>query len=301
MRRKLWWKNYFMKILIIGGCGYIGSALWMHLNTKYDIDIVDIETFGKNISSETNKINFEHLTTQELNRYDVIIFLAGYSNVQMATNRPTAAFDTNIKGFYDLINKINDNIKFIYASSSSVYNGTIGLASENYNNYVVTNMYDFTKFAEDCLAILSNKNFYSLRLGTVCGYSPNLRTDVMINKMVLTSLSEKQIKLYNSHVYRPILGMNDLCNAIETIIEHSDRSGIYNLASINSKIIDIATDVASITNVPVLSLGITPTYNFQMSCEKFINTFDFQFTSTIKNITNNILINWNDCIKGTRQ
>ena len=47
------------KILLIGGCGYIGSALYLHLKKmNYDVHTVDLEYFG-NFNGNQNLSNFK--------------------------------------------------------------------------------------------------------------------------------------------------------------------------------------------------------------------------------------------------
>ncbi|MDP4099356.1 methyltransferase domain-containing protein [Paenibacillus sp. P96] len=277
-------------ILIIGGCGYIGSKLYSYLSKRgYAVDTVDLEIYGNSTNPANLRMHYRDLTKDQLSKYDSIIHLAAHSSVQMAVEDPRGAFHNNLIDFYDLLDKVGDTV-LIYASSSSVYTGTGGTqTTEESKQFNVANMYDLTKYTADQFAAISGKNYYALRFGTVNGSSANLRLDLMINRMVWTTLQEGKIKINNSHVYRPLLGMNDLCRAIEAILTGNGQPGVYNLASFNSTVLDIAEAVSRIMNVPIERLPDSTAYNFSMDSSKFERTYQFAFNDTIESIVEDLL------------
>ncbi|KAJ1485105.1 hypothetical protein T484DRAFT_1794906 [Baffinella frigidus] len=62
-----------------------------------------------------------------------------------------------------------------------------------YNISAPNNPYDLSKWTGDLYATHSKVEAYGLRLGTVCGGSPNLRSDVMLNAMTTDALSKKEV------------------------------------------------------------------------------------------------------------
>lgn len=290
------------KILILGGSGYIGSFLREKLN--YEIVSVDIEWFNKN---ESIGKDFNELDVDFLSGFDSIILLAGHSSVKMCQGDFIFAFNNNVTNFLNLLRKlksIKKRIKLIYASSSSVY-GMTGdkIVDENYEGFVPHNNYDITKHVSDVYAMFSGVEFYGLRFGTVNGYSPIMRSDIMINSMVTSAIVDKSIKLYVKETLRPILGINDLSRAIIQIIEEEkDLRGYYNLASFNSTSEQIAYKVSEITGVEVIEMENPNTnstnkfesknYNFAIDCTKFKTNFNFEFQETIESITKSILTNF---------
>lgn len=280
------------KIMLLGGCGYIGSSLFLYLQSKkYRVTTIDLEWFGNVINPKNQKKNFNDITKTYIKKFDVIILLAGYSSVQMCMNNMSKSFENNVMYFINLLKKI-DKQKFIYASSSSIYGNTNQLlVTEDYDRYTPNNYYDLTKKEIDYYAHLSNINYFGLRLGTVNGYSPNLRSDLMINKMVRIAQKTKKIHIFNAQSFRPILGMQDACHAIETIIEHNGTPGIYNIASFNDTIIHIGKKVAE--EIPQTEVIVdkkkTPyTYNFSISTKKFEKEFHFTFKDTVATIVQSL-------------
>ena len=111
---------------------------------------------------------------------------------------------------------------------------------------------------------------------------------------------------------RPILGLNDLCGAVETIIDNdTNQSGLYNLASFNKTAEQIAYEVGDVMNVPVIEYETDPTnitntkiqtktYNFSISTLKFRKTFKFKFKETVESITQGLVDNWDSMKKTDR-
>ena len=292
------------KILLIGGNGYIGSKLQEVL----DVDVIDTNWFGDGDLHWSG--DYKDLTSKYYESYDTIILLAGHSSVKMSEGNLNSCFNNNVRNFIDLIEKL-DKQKLIYASSSSVY-GSVGgkTVNEKYYGFEPYNQYDISKHTADLYAQKSDVEYYGLRFGTVNGYSPVLRTDVMINAMVNSALQNGEIKLFIKDTMRPILGLNDLCGAVETIIDHDkDERGLYNLASFNKTAEQIAYEVGSVMNVPVIEYETDPTnitntkiqtktYNFSISTLKFRKTFKFKFKETVESITESLINNW-DTMKKT--
>ena len=288
--------------LLIGSHGYIGSAIRNKIKC-YSVDLV-------------TGTDYRNLSKSFLENYDTVILLAGNSSVASCSNNQLSSFKNNVDNFAILLDKLSrvaTRIKFIYASSSSVYGcGGGGMLDENHTDFIPHNTYDITKHFIDIMALDSNVEYYGLRFGTVCGYSPILRIDVMINSMVHSAKENGHIKLYVKNTNRPILGMNDLLNAIVSILgEKEDKRGIYNLASFNSTAGEIANNVAEICNVPIVELHTpslvtnakeqTTTYDFAISSDKFIKEFLFTFKEDVASIATSLLDNWENMLKIDRR
>jgi nucleoside-diphosphate-sugar epimerase len=231
----------------------------------------------------------------------------------MCENNLLGAFNNNVRNFVNLLPKIEGKV-FIYASSSSVYgNIDVKEATEECNAYQPNNFYDLNKSEIDNYAkLFNNIDFYGLRFGTVNGSSPNLRTDIMINAMVNTAKEKGIIKVNNPGISRPILYVFDLCRAIDAILyKNNSQPGIYNLASFNSTVDKIATEVASHLKIPIEyqelpAYVISKTklqsraYDFSISSKKFETNFNFKFCHGCLDIVEDLVINWDKIQKGTR-
>jgi len=280
------------------------------LQEVLDVDVMDTNWFSEADSHWLG--DYKDLTPKHYKPYDTIILLAGHSSVKMSEGNLNSCFNNNVRNFIDLIEKL-DKQKLIYASSSSVY-GSVGgkTVNEKYYGFEPYNQYDISKHTADLYAQKSNVEYYGLRFGTVNGSSPVLRTDVMINAMVNSALKDGHIKLYIKDTMRPILGINDLCGAIESIVESKeDKRGLYNLASFNKTAEQIAYEVADVMGVEVKEYEADPTqiknaksqtkaYNFSISTLKFRREYKFKFQDTVESLAVDLKENWDSMEKTDR-
>ena len=302
------------KILIIGGNGYIGTALLDFLKSHFagsSFTCLDCDEYKGNIM-QYNDVKYIHAKYQDMpiefyTEFEDIILLAGQGSVSNSENLLTV-IDNNVRNFAWLINIIKPEQKFIYASSSSVYGSTANdEASEDFNKisgYAPYNYYDWSKQSIDQLAQISGKHYYGLRFGTVNGFSRNLRNDVMVNSMCYNAKNDNNIYLHQKNVNRPVLGINDLCKAVCAIISYGqpELSGIYNLNSFNTTVHDAGKTISSLCNVPCKIINeksnainfklVAKSYDFKINSEKFMKAFNFEFQDTIFSITSSLVTGW---------
>ncbi len=280
------------KILLIGGCGYIGSRLYKHLVSKnFNIKIVDIGWFGINQKNVLN-IDYRNLNESFVKEYDSIVLLAGHSSVKMCDTEIQNSWINNVSNFVGLVEKMDKHQQLIYASSGSVY----GISGSHI--FQPVNNYDITKYVLDLESeklISKGYNLVGLRFGTVNGASPNLRCDLMINSMFRSAMQTGKIIINNKNIKRPLLAISDLCSAVETLINSEKRqSGIFDLFSFNDKVIDIALDVSSATSAEIYEIedkdGV---YDYEMKNTQFHSTFNFEFRGDRKSIIKE-LVSWSD-------
>jgi nucleoside-diphosphate-sugar epimerase len=280
------------KILIIGGNGYIGSRLIYDLNGKYEVHSIDICWFNKPLGD--NRIqDYKTLTKQELEQYDTIILLAGHSSVKMCDGPIASSWNNNVNNFVELVKKLDKKQTLIYASSGSVY----GLRSERAKEddsiiFKPINNYDLTKYTLDTHAkyyIDKGYKIIGLRFGTVNGWSPNTREELMMNSMTKKSILEGELYINNSGVKRPILGITDIVFAVDKIITNP-IAGIYNLASFTDTVYNISSYIGNHTGSDIIMTpDLKGVYDFDMDTSKFQETFNFTFTQTIDTIVQEIV------------
>lgn len=280
-----------MRILLTGGCGYIGSAVYNYLKPKYKIvDTVDLEWFGVYRSEGNIKMNFADLDENFLNHYDVIFHTASHSSVPLCKDI-YGSFDNNVVKLMEFTKKLKRQQKLIYASSSCVYveSGTVPKVESEMSP--PSDGLTLSKTTLDNVMPLLDVEYYGLRFGSVNGWAPNMRTDLMINSMTLSALKNKKVNVFNAHAHRPIVSTHDLCRAVDAIINSSDKRGVYNVASFNLNIGEVGKRVADHLNAELVNKGVSTTYDFMISSDKFKNTFNFEFESTVESIVNSITSN----------
>ena len=279
------------KILILGGNGYIGSRLRQVLREHHFVKSNDICWYAYDETSDRR--DYHKLSREELAEFEVIVVLAGHSSVPSCIGDLYSPWLNNVTNFTDLLAKTTDQL-IIYASSASVYgNSKPGERHKETNtHFTPVNNYDVTKYALDQQATIANlqgKRVIGLRFGTVNGWAPNLRVDVMINAMYHSVQDGRGIQVSNSHISRAILCIEDLCGAILYCIDRP-IPGIYNLASFNSTVGEIAKAVSEKLGIDITDRGNTANaYDFVLDTTLFEQTYDFTFQATPATIVDSLI------------
>lgn len=295
-----------MKIFIAGGGGYIGSALIPQLLERgYDVDVVDLFWFGDYLPKEVPRVKKDifQLTENDIDKYDQVIFLAGLSNDPMAEFSPSKNFIYNAAApsYLAYISKRAGVKRFIYASSCSVYGYTVNELFDETRPTISNYPYGISKLQGEQAAIkMQDENFsvICLRKGTVSGYSPRMRLDLIVNTMFKFAVKEKVINVDNPSIWRPILGINDAISAYIRSIEASqDISGVFNVASGNFTVGEVA-DVVQHTLEKRLNIKIKLNIkhiidfrNYKVSIEKAKNVLSFKPHHTIETILDELIVN----------
>jgi len=134
-----------LRVCILGGAGFIGSRLTAELaNQGHEITVVDTMWFGCNIPQERVKAvlhaDFSTLPLDFYKDFDCVVLLAGHSSVKMCIGDLGDSFRNNVSRYVTLLEKLEKlgaqsrrRIRFIYASSSSVYgNANEAMVDEKY-------------------------------------------------------------------------------------------------------------------------------------------------------------------------
>jgi nucleoside-diphosphate-sugar epimerase len=279
-------------VLIIGGNGYIGSRLIYELNSTYSTESVDLCWYGKDFKYSYT-IDYNNLTKEYINKFDAIVLLAGHSSVKMCIGDINSSWNNNVNNFNTLVSKLDKEQLLIYASSGSVYGITdVPLAEDTAILFKPINNYDLTKYSLEVNAqkfITEGYNIVGLRFGTVNGWSPNVREELMINSMTKKSIDSKILTINNVEIQRPILGITDLTLAVKAIIE-TPKFGIYNLASFSDTVEHISSTVSQVLHSNVQrATDIPNAYNFLMDVNKFKTDYNFMFNDTTTSIVTELV------------
>jgi nucleoside-diphosphate-sugar epimerase len=295
-----------MKILIAGGAGYIGSKLVPHLMDRgYEIDVLDLFWFGDFLPDKIRKIKkgIFDLKANEVQNYQQVIFLAGLSNDPMAEYAPGLNFIHNAAApaYLGYIAKEAGVNRFIYAGSCSVYGYTENELYDETSPAVSNYPYGISKLqGEQAVLQMIDKNFsvICLRQGTVSGYSPRMRLDLIVNTMFRCALLDGMITVNNPAIWRPVLSIKDAITAYTRAIESDfSISGIFNITSGNYTVGEVADLVkSSLKNNMQREIGLKILHlkdyrNYKVSIEKAQNILSFKPRYDINEIVQDLIEN----------
>ena len=295
-----------MRLLIAGGAGYVGSVLIPRLIERgYKVDVVDLFWFGNHLPRQAGILNKDifHLTVEDLEPYDQVIFLAGLSNDPMAEYSPSKNFIFNAAApaYLGYIAKIAKVKRYIYACSCSVYGYTENELYDETRAVSSSYPYGISKLqGEQAVMQLVDDKFsvISLRKGTISGYSPRMRLDLIINTMFKTAMRDRTITVNNPSIWRPILSIEDAATAYIRAVETNQKiSGIFNVASGNYTVGEVADLIKSAVEerlslrISLCIKHIQDFRNYKVSVEKAANVLSFHPTGTVKSIVGDLIDN----------
>jgi nucleoside-diphosphate-sugar epimerase len=295
-----------VKILVAGGAGYVGSVLIPKLIERgYRVDVVDLFWFGNHLPAGAGILSKDifDLSREDLEPYEQVIFLAGLSNDPMAEYSPHKNFIFNAAApaYLAYMAKTAKVKRFIYASSCSVYGYT---ENELYDETrPVGSMYPYgiSKLQGEKAAMQlvdSSFSVISLRKGTISGYSPRMRFDLIINTMFKTAMKDGVITVNNPSIWRPILSIEDAATAyIRAVEANYGISGIFNAASGNYTVGEIgdlvkeAVEEGLSIHVELHIKHLQDVRNYKVSTDKAQTVLSFHPAGDVKSIVGSLIAN----------
>jgi nucleoside-diphosphate-sugar epimerase len=231
-----------VRVLVAGGAGYLGSVLVPKLLERgYEVTVVDLLWYGNHLPPEVPVLRKDvlALSEDEVAGHRQVVFLAGVSNDPMAEYSPSRNFVMNgaAPAYLAWLARRTGAERFVYGSSCSIYGySTERLCGED-DPTVSRFPYGISKLQGEvaCLQLCDESfSVVSLRKGTVCGWSPRMRLDLVINTMFRTALEHGRILVRNPAIWRPVLAIQDAAAAYVRAIEAAPEvSGVFNVASGN--------------------------------------------------------------------
>jgi nucleoside-diphosphate-sugar epimerase len=283
-----------MKVLVVGGAGYLGCVLVPFLLKKnFKVNILDLFLYGDNLSPHANlkKIKGDvrniDIVKQSLQDCEIVIHLACISNDPSFELNPKLGKSINLdsfRPFVEMSKKLNIK-KFIYASSSSVY----GLKNTKNvdEDSLLEPLTDYSKFKAECEKILNeykSKDFCvtSVRSATICGFSKRQRFDLIVNIFVNQAFNTKKIKIFGGDQLRPnihICDISDFYVLLATLKNNEMINGqAFNVGYENysiSKIADLVQNEFD-NSLDISSIATNDNRSYHISSKKVFDILGFR-------------------------
>lgn len=231
-----------MRILVAGGAGYVGSALVPKLAEHgYEVEVIDLLWFGNHLppSIKVTKKDLFECTTKDFEGFDQVVFLAGLSNDPMAEFNPAMNFVHNaaLPSYLAYIARNAGVRRFIYGSSCSVYGYTVDELYDEESPVASGYPYGISKLQGERGVLQMRGDGFStiaLRKGTISGYSPRMRFDLIVNTMFKSAMRDRRITVSNPAIWRPVLDIRDAIRGyIRAIQADYSINGVFNITSDN--------------------------------------------------------------------
>ena len=275
-----------MKILVVGGAGYVGGGIVDKLIPNHEVTVYDslvYETsFRKQVNFIYGDIRDHKKLNSILNNYDCIIWLAALVGDGACSINPSLTQEINAESVKNLTKNYSGRIVFL--STCSVYGAQEGILTEDSSTNPLSEYASSKIIAEE---YLEDSNVIIFRLGTLFGISDQysrIRLDLVVNILVTKALMENKMSVFGGDQWRPLLHVNDVANAIDVTIE-TQVNGIFNLHYQNFKIIDIAEEIQKkITTAKIIKtpLEFQDARNYQVTSDKLLKETGFKAEVDLK-------------------
>ena len=275
-----------MKILVVGGAGYVGGGIVDKLIKNHDVTVFDslvYETsYRKKVKFIYGDIRDHQKLNSILNDYDSVIWLAALVGDGACSINPALTQEINAESVKNLTKNYSGRIVFL--STCSVYGAQEGILSEDSSTNPLSEYASSKLIAEK---YLEDSNAIIFRLGTLFGISDQysrIRLDLVVNILVTKALMENKMSVFGGDQWRPLLHVNDVANAIDAIID-ANVNGIFNLHYENFKIIEIAEEIQKkITTSEIIKtpMEFQDARNYQVTSEKLYKETGFKAEVDLK-------------------
>jgi len=233
------------RILITGAAGYLGSVLYPILKKKFDVIGMDNFLYHQEhsnddyITADITSLTDMYNLTKGIN---VVVALAGIVGDPACGLNPEETKIVNLESTKLLVDACETNKvkRIVFASTCSIY------AKKPLSLYAQTKLDSekiLLKRCKKCEPII-------LRFGTLFGYSPRMRFDLVVNIMTAMAIKEGKIIVNGGEQWRPLVHVSDVASMIQWIITYydkykGDKGNIINVIYNNYQIKKIAKTVSS--------------------------------------------------------
>lgn len=227
-----------MNVLVTGGAGYIGSVLVSKLlsrglnvtvldNLMYNQTSLNHVCHNKNFRFYRGDVRVRGDILPILKQADAIIPLAALVGAPLCDRDPINATTTNKDAIFMMMDYISKDQLVIMPTTNSAYGSGDNCTEES-------ELKPISRYAIDKVEVekrlMNHTNATSLRLATVFGMSPRMRTDLLVNDMTYRAVKDNFVVLFESHFKRNYIHVRDVVDAFNWSLYNSDMRGqIYNV------------------------------------------------------------------------
>ena len=271
-----------MKILLTGGCGYVGTPLTQSLLDRgHTVTVVDLQWFGNFLPAHPNltviREDIRNADRIPMTGVDVVMHLANIANDPCADLDSKLNWEVNALASMFLVERaIAHGVpQFIFASSGSVYGVKEEAEVTEDLSLVPISDYNKTKMVSErvLLSYADKIRVNIVRPATVCGYSPRMRLDLSVSLLTMQALVKQRITVFGGNQTRPNIHLKDMIRVYHHFLEHGMKlPGVFNAGFENISILDIAARVNTQIPSEVIVTPSNDPRSYRLSSKKLLAT-----------------------------
>ena len=250
---RLWKIAMNPNVLVVGGAGYIGGGTTEALLARgIPFTVYDNLTYENHYLKPVNFVfgdvrDHDHLKRLLARHTHVIWLPALVGDGACAINPPlTKVINQNSVEWL----AANFDGRILFTSTCSVYGASDQPVTETSPTGPLS-VYAQTKLAAE--SFLRDKNALIFRLGTAFGISDTysrIRMDLAVNYMTMNAVRKGKLTVFGGAQWRPFVHVNDIGQLLVDNLDKQHR-GIYNIATENITILDLATRIHETTECEI--------------------------------------------------
>ncbi|MCX8021295.1 MAG: dTDP-glucose 4,6-dehydratase [Syntrophorhabdaceae bacterium] len=239
-----------MKLLVTGGCGFIGSNFIHYMLSKYPYEIINLDklTYAGNLENlktvESDPrytfVKGDIASGEDLERIfssgiDGVINFAAESHVDRSIVDPDAFIKTNINGTFNLLeaSKKWGVKRFVQISTDEVY-GSLGKEGKFKEDTPLSpnSPYSASKASADMLVMAYYKTYGLPVTITRCSnnYGPFQFPEKLIPLMITNAMADMELPVYGDGLnIRDWIHVSDHCRAIDLVFHKGIPGNVYNI------------------------------------------------------------------------
>lgn len=270
------------KILITGGCGFVGHQLTNSLlKNGHKVTVFDTQWFGNYLTEHTNLTivqgDVRNTDAIPMKGMETIFHLANIANDPCSDLNSKLNWEVNVLATMQMVEKaIECQVKqFVFASSGSVYGVKEEPEVTEDLSLVPISDYNKTKMVSErvLLSYQDQIQVSCIRPATVCGYSPRMRLDLSVNMLTMQALQNKKITVFGGNQTRPNIHILDLVRVYHHALENPEKLvGIFNAGFENISIMDIAKRAANHVDAEIIVTESNDPRSYRLSSKKLEST-----------------------------
>jgi UDP-glucose 4-epimerase len=246
------------KVLITGGCGFVGTNLTDYLLSAGGHEITLLDNLSNAVFDTSNLTALglrivrgdvrDPRACDVAAGQDVVIHLAAYTQVVESLRNPSHCYDVNLHGTINLLEACRRHgvERFLFASSNAAV-GSHDAAMNEQNVPRPISPYGATKLAGEALCSAYARSYgiaaISLRFSNVYGPYCQRKSSV-IAKFMRTMFERKPLTIYGDGLQsRDFVHVTDLCHAIALCVSQPEvglAGEVFQVASgVETRIVDL--------------------------------------------------------------
>jgi nucleoside-diphosphate-sugar epimerase len=278
-----------MKVLVVGGAGYIGGLTTNKLvKAGHNVTVFDRllyeSRFLKKVKFIYGDIRDTDAVLAAAKNMTVVVLMAALVGDPACSVNPELSEEINYRAIMNICQKLPLTVHVIFMSTCSVYGAQNGVLTEE-SPTAPLSVYADTKLRAE--RHVKEREGAIFRLGTVFGMGDThsrIRMDLVVNVLTMKAHLYGKISINGGEQWRPIIAVKDIASyLVEAVAEK--YTGTFILAKENVTMKELGNRICSILPDIAVEYNGIPSQdarNYKVAVDKALNTFRHKPAVTVE-------------------